>query len=280
MLGSDDLVLCAGTMMNASFQDHLAAAVAGGFQAVSLYPTEIERARSEGLRDADLRRMLADHGLALAELDPLLTWASAPLGEGASAEGSAMFQTSEDDFYTLSEALGGARSINAALFTDEVIDTERLAEAFAGLCDRAARHDLLIHLEYLPWTQIPDLPTARRIVELADRPNGGLMIDSWHHFRSQSSVESIRDTPGNRILAVQLNDAPLEPGENLIVETLHARRLPGAGDIDLAGIVAAIRDSGSQAPIGVEVFSDELAKLSPEDLGRQTGAATRAALGR
>lgn len=283
MLGADDLVLCAGTLLDASFQQHVAAAAAGGFQGISLYATEYQRARGEGLSDADLRALLDDHGLEIAELDPLMNWLpAAGLGRGATEEGNRFFGATEADFYAMGEALA-ARSINAVLFTDERVETERIAEAFAGLCDRAAERGLLIHLEYLPWTQIPDLATALAIVELAGRSNGGLMVDSWHHFRSHSDArdnEALRKTPGERILAVQLNDAPRAPAPNAIEETLHGRLLPGEGDIDLGGLLGVLKDNGCRAPIGVEVFSDAMAALSPEEVGRRTAATTRAVIAR
>lgn len=278
MLGPQDLVLCAGTVGRASFQEHLDAASAGGFQGISLYATEYQRARSGGLSDSDMRRMLDDHGLEIAELDPLLSWVpSAALGVGASEAGKGFFDAREEDFYAIAQALG-ARSINAVLFTDARIEPAVIAEDFASLCNRAAGHDLLVHLEFLPWTQIPDLASALAIVELADRPNGGVMFDSWHHFRSQSGAGDLGPAEVGRVFAVQLNDAPREPQADLIEETLHGRLLPGDGDIDLTEILAWLRGGGSQAPLGVEVFSDELAGLPAVEVGRRAGAAARSVL--
>jgi sugar phosphate isomerase/epimerase len=279
MFSSDDLTLCAGTMMNASFEDHLRAAAAGGFRRISLYPTEYDAARESGLSDADMKRRLDDHGLLVADLDPLLNWIpETSLARGASAEGSDMFGATEADFYRLAEVFG-ARSINAALFIGERLAPEVIAEAFAALCDRAAGHGLLVHLEYLPWTQIPNLKSALHIVELANRPNGGLMIDTWHHFRSSGSAADFVGVPGERILAVQLNDAPTRPdGNHIIDETLHHRRLPGDGDIELVEVVHALHATGCQAPIGVEVFSDALAQLTPDEIGRRCGDSTRGVL--
>ena len=280
MLGPRDLVLCAGTVGRASFEDHIAAAVAGGFQGISLYATEYQRARSSGLSDADMKQMLDDHGLEIGELDPLMNWVpSAALGQEATEEGTGFFGATEADFYAIAQALG-ARSINAVLFTDARIETQKIAADFAALCGRAAGHDLLVHLEFLPWTQIPDLASALAIVELADQPNGGVMFDSWHHFRSNAEAESLSKAPVKRILAVQLNDAPREPQADLIEETLHGRLLPGAGEIDLAAILAWLREGGSQVPIGVEVFSDELAELPAEEVGRRAGDAARAVIAR
>ena len=168
--------------------------------------------------------------------------------------------------------------MNVVSFTDTPLMMSAIAEAFAALCDRAAARGLLVHLEFLPWTLIPDLDAALEIVELADRPNGGVMFDTWHHFRSRTKNDRIRNVPGRRILALQMNDAPREAEENLIEETLHRRLLPGEGDIDLVEILRLIDQAGSPAPVGVEIFSDALARLPAKEVARRAGEAARAVL--
>ena len=152
-------------------------------------------------------------------------------------------------------------------------------EAFAALCTRAAEHGLLVHIEWLPWSKIPDLATALRIVQLAAQPNGGLNIDAWHLVRSGVTVDELRDVPGSLILGVQLDDGPLEPEPNLIEATLHERTLPGDGAFDLSAIVRALRHTGTTAPIGVEVFSDALHALPAAEAARAAAEATRSVLG-
>jgi sugar phosphate isomerase/epimerase len=156
----------------------------------------------------------------------------------------------------------------------------RIASYFGQLCDRAAEHGLLVHLEFLPWTQIKDLPTALEIVQMAERPNGGIMLDSWHHFRSQIGNEVLDAVPGERIAGIQLNDAPARPGPDVVMETLRHRLLPGEGDIDLVDLMQRLRKIGCSAPIGVEIFSERLAQLPAEEIARQAAASTRAVLER
>ena len=105
MPGSDHLVLCSGTLRAASLAEKCAAAMAGGFGALTLWPSDVARARSEGLGLADIKRMIADHGLVVADLDPLLRWLPGeeiPPGIDAA---------SEAEFYAIAEGIGG-RSLN------------------------------------------------------------------------------------------------------------------------------------------------------------------------
>ena len=50
------------------------AAAAAGFDGVSLYFDEYRAARADGWSDADLRALLDDHGVAVAELDGVMRW--------------------------------------------------------------------------------------------------------------------------------------------------------------------------------------------------------------
>jgi sugar phosphate isomerase/epimerase len=89
-LGPDDLVLCTGTLAAVSLEERIPAAAAAGFTGVSPFLDDVDRFRAAGGADADLRGMLADHGLAVAELDPLMSWVpGAGLAAGAAPEGEA-----------------------------------------------------------------------------------------------------------------------------------------------------------------------------------------------
>ena len=171
----------------------------------------------------------------------------------------------------------GARSLNAVDVFGGAWSLDEAATAFAGLCDRAAEHGLLVHLEFLPWSRIPDLATAWEVVRSADRPNGGLMLDAWHYFRSKPDGALLRSIPGASILGVQLCDAPAAPDPEPLHATLHERLLPGDGELDLVSLLADLRATDTTAPIGVEVFSDVLHALDPEEAGRLAGASLREA---
>jgi len=238
-----------------------------GFTALSLFIEDYEQARESGLSNADIRSLLSDNGLAVGELDPLLTWVP---GSGDGAERRGFLRYGEDDFYRVADAIE-ARSVNAVCFDAEVPSQELLVEALAGLCDRAAGHDLLVHVEFMPWSAVANAQVALEIVQRADRPNAGIMLDTWHHFRSGLANDVLREIPGDRLLAVQLNDAHAEPRGHIIHETLHDRLPFGEGAIDLPQVLRILDEIGAVAPLGVEVFCDDLAALGPEAEIRRLG---------
>ncbi|MBI2856809.1 MAG: sugar phosphate isomerase/epimerase [Chloroflexi bacterium] len=272
MLGPNELSLCCGTVLNASFQDLVQAAAAGGFKAISIWPRHYEGARAAGLTDRDMRHMLEDHGLVVSELDPLLTW----LPGVDPARLQFHYNYDEESFFRVADALG-ARSLNA-VYQGAEASVERCAEAFGRVCDRAARHGLLVSLEFLPWSSIGSVKTALAVIRLAGCSNGGIQLDTWHHFRSGGNAHDLRALPGNAIVATQFNDAGPVAAADLRWESRHGRLLPGRGAIDLVQIVRALDAIGCRVPIGVEVFSDELNDLSPAEAGRRAGDSMRAIL--
>ena len=189
-----------------------------------------------------------------------------------------IFAFGVDELFAVADAVG-ARSVNAVDIFGGTWSLDDAADAFADLCDRAAERGLLVQLEFLPWSNIPDLEAAWYVVGEAGRANGGLALDAWHYFRSGSDGPLLRTIPGDRVIGLQLCDAPAAPEPDPMRATLEARLLPGDGELALGALVSDLRAIGSVAPVGVEVFSSALDELEPEDVGRRAGAAVRRLLG-
>lgn len=280
-LGPGDLVLCSGTLpRHTPFRQRLEAAQAGGYAAISMWGRDYRAARDEGYGDADLVAMIADRGLVVAELDPAWWWTPGATDFSIPPELDPVdvFRFDEAELFRIGE-LFGARSVNAADVLGGSWSMEEGAAAFAGLCDRAAEYGLLVHLEWLAWSKVPDLSTGAEIVRTADRPNGGLNVDMWHCGRTATTVGDLLRLPGDRVLGIQVDDGPADPEDNLVEATLHHRLLPGEGDFDVVGYLGALRSVGASCPVGVEVFSDELHALGPVEAARRAADATRRVLG-
>ena len=116
------------------------------------------------------------------------------------------------------------------------------------------------------------------IARLADRDNGGVLVDTWHHFRGAADDDLIRAIPPERIVAVQFDDADAEVRGTLLEDTIHRRRLPGDGSFDLAGFVNLMDGHGVSCPWSVEILSDDLHALAPDEAAAAAASTTRAVL--
>jgi len=267
-LGAHDIVLCMASMGFRPLREFAEAAGKAGFSAISLSGGDYEAARAAGLSEADIRAMLIDNGLRVAEIDGTVDWLN-PSREvmGAGYDLSIpFFGHSERRLLEIAETVG-ARSITAVDPFMWTVPLDRMVEAFARLCDRVAECGLLVHLEFLSWGPVPNLHTAWEIVRQADRPNGGLALDVLHLMRSDSRA-LLETIPGERIFATQFCDGPAERIGDCFADVAN-RALPGEGAFDLVEIVRTLDAGGCNAPVGVEVMNPTLSALAAEEVARR-----------
>lgn len=234
---------------------------AAGFDAISIWPRD-----AQGLGTDEVRRAIHEAKLVVTDLEVMANW----LPGQADAEGmfAAMARpTTPERMLPLAHDLGAA-TVSACDLVNVPLTALELSRHFARVCDMAVDHGVRIALEFVPTGAIRDLATAMEIVERADRANGGLMVDTWHFFRSGSSLQTLAQVPGDRIFSVQLNDAAAKPEADLNLGMI-SRRLPGEGEFDLKGFMQAIAATGTIAPVGIEAFSAALDALPVGDASRQ-----------
>ena len=153
----------------------------------------------------------------------------------------------------------GARHILVAAY-DPVLD--RFSDRFAGFCEAAAPYGLTADLEFMPWTSVPDLKTANRIVEKVGKANAGVLVDALHFDRSGSLIGEIAAIPVGRLHYWQLCDGPAErptTSEEMMRAARTERMFPGEGGIDLVSLARAMP---KDIAISIEVPTVELARTA------------------
>jgi sugar phosphate isomerase/epimerase len=139
-------------------------------------------------------------------------------------------------------------------------DLERFSDRFAEYCALAARFGLTADLEFMPWTFVPDLPTASRIVEKTRSSAAGVLVDALHFDRSRSRLDDLRKLPPHRLHYWQICDAPAgRPAtmEAMIHAAREERMFPGEGGIDLVNLAKAMP---AEITVSIEVPTATLAK--------------------
>ena len=264
-----ELVLSHHCVRHASFEERAAAAAEAGYDGFGLNLRAYRQMRVDGVTDDEMAAVLERHGQRLVEVEAIAGWAGSPDARTRAAENEALVHHLADAFGVRYVQLIGPHDGGVA----------DAAAAFAGVCDRAGEHDLVVGLEFLPFTNIPDVSAALAIVEKAGRPNGGVCVDAWHFFRGNRDWGALAAVPGELVFDVQIDDGPLEPEHpDYVEDTLANRRLPGHGEFDLVGLIRALDAIGVDAPISVEVISDELDALTPTAAATQMADATRRVL--
>ena len=269
-LGPDDLILSHFSLGRfRPFEERVRAAAEAGFAAMGLYVGDYERLRAEGAKDADLRAVLGQYGMRIVEIEALRGWSAA----GAQRDA---YLKAETEVFNMSDALGPGHHVQVIGPYAGTLDDA--AEAFAGVCDRAAEHGLAAAIEFLPeMSNIPDAATAMRIVTAAGRANGGICLDCWHHFRGANDDDMLRAVPAEAIFTVQFDDGPHQRVDpDYYTDCTRHRNVPGDGEFDLAGFLRLVGEMGVRLPLSVEVMSDDLQPLPAGQVARRLAEATRA----
>ena len=227
--------------LRGTLEEKLRAAAAAGFAGVEIFENDLIGSE---LAPRDVRRMLDDLGLACMLYQPFRDFEGMP---GALRQRA--FDRAERKFDLMGE-LGTDRILVCSNCSPASLgERERIVDDFRDLGERAAKRGILVGYEALAWGRhVFDHRDVWSIVEQVDHPHIGIILDSFHSLSRKIPSESIRDIRGDKIVFVQLADAPLLDMD-LLYWSRHFRNLPGQGGLDVAGFVAEILATGYDGPL-------------------------------
>jgi len=245
-------------------------AAAFGYSELSLAPADFDAVGSDKRAAGDLRRAAEEAGVRLSVMDAVTDWYPYDRSREYRAQ-----PRGAREVFAAAEAFGCDHVCAIPVFPSD-LDIAGFAEAFAQLCDQAAEHGMVVQLEFTPLPPGRGLRYGWDVVRLADRPNGGIVFDSWHFFRSDPDFALLEGIPGQRITGVRINDGAEELRESLIKDTYFSRLNPGEGSFDLKRLIGVLDRIGGLNGLGPEVLSREQHALPPmEAVGRATEALDR-----
>jgi sugar phosphate isomerase/epimerase len=247
--------------------ERVAAVADAGFVGLGLIADDLRVIR-DSIGFAALRDMISDAGLTHVEIELIERW-WIPRGEQGHSYGvrDLLFEAAEvlsPKFIKIGSELG-----------PRTTHPESLIAPLCELADQAADLGTKVAIETMPFSIIATVPMGAEIVTAADHPAAGLLVDAWHVFRADTSLDELRAslTP-EMIFGVELNDAAAETVGTMFEDTVERRLLCGEGSFDLPALVNLLRDKGFDGPWGVEILSSSFRKLPVrEALAQAAGTA-------
>jgi 2-keto-myo-inositol isomerase len=254
-----------------SLEEDLKAAGAAGFEGVEIWAPKLDKYLESHTVD-DLRRLLEDNGLEVGALCPY-------------------------SLMCFGDDTGADRLKRAAEIAAEV-DCETLLvcpdappagmgtyDAFRQAGERAAERaeDIApfgVDLAIEPLGNHPFVPgpvEAMRILDEADHPGVGLMMDTFHYYKSGVGLADIGDIPVDLLRIVHVNDCQDLPRAEL---TDKHRLYLGEGVIPLEAMFGVLKAMRYEGFLSVEIFRDEYWARPAKEIARASKASLDSVLGR
>ena len=251
-----------------SFRDRVRIASEAGFNGIGLRAENYNDAKKAGITDEEMLAILEAYKMQVTEVEYITQW-------GCEEDRTPEQQEKEQTIFHMAH-LFGVRHINCGLL--EQLPKKQIVKALHELCDRAG--DLIIGLEFMPYSGVPDLATAWWIVRETNRDQAQLICDTWHWARANQTVEDLLEIPADKIVSIQVCDVLDTPYIKLRDESLADRVPPGKGYGDTAGFIRALKEHGVlPRVIGVEVISNRLVGQGLEYAAHTLMSATKEVLG-
>jgi sugar phosphate isomerase/epimerase len=274
----ENLVLCNAPLVGGAmeisgeqFKAIIDATADAGFTGASLWAFHHMAALADGVSSERIRGWHTDRGISVPIVESLIGWED---GDTATIEEQCgpIF-----DVATLYDA----KAVAGVALASE-INFDAAATGLSALARMAGERGLDVCIEWLPWTGLPDLASAWKLVEDAGAENLGLVVDAWHWLRQPGGPDeaTLRSIPGERIHCVQLDDTTaVGAGDDLMMESMTNRLLPGEGDVDWPVLLGILDEIGADPIWAPEVFNLQLLDEGPVAMARRIHDSTCKVLG-
>ncbi|MFM0158504.1 sugar phosphate isomerase/epimerase [Paraburkholderia sediminicola] len=238
-----------------SLQARIEAASKAGWRGIGVIHEDLVATLDKTSSDT-VKHMLEDNGIRHFELEFLVDW----YRDGPER---AVSDRARRVIFELGAKLGMKNvKVAASVLDQRSPNFVRMADEFAKLCLEAAEVGSNVSIEVMPFSIVNTLENGLAIVQEANQPNGGLLLDIWHMVRGGIDFSEIAKIPPQFIKAVELDDANSATEGSLLEDTVFRRKLCGEGDLDNPGFIEAVQNAGFNGEwYGVEIISTELRKL-------------------
>lgn len=235
--------------LSGALPDKLEAVAGAGFDGVEIFDNDLVACR---LSPEQVRERADDLGLSIDIYQPLRDIEGAPRERFADN-----LRRAEHKFRVMNRIGADLLLVCSSVAPDTIADDELAASQLRELAERAAGHGIRIAYEALAWGRhVHDYLHAWRLVRMADHPNLGTCLDSFHILSRDTDPMGIEAIPGEKIFYLQLADAP-RLAMDVLQWSRHYRCFPGQGDFDVAGLTEHVLRAGYTGPLSLEVFNDE-----------------------
>ena len=228
-----------------------------GFAGIELWINDIYDFIGRGGEVADVEKALADHGLFVPSVIAIRQW-----GDMDGWEYQLVLDEARRRF-ALGARLGAKYIVATPPLEQEGQD--HLPSRYKDLLNIGREEGILPTFEYISFFKsVHKLRDAWRIVQETDDPDATLILDAFHNWNSDSTLDDLRQIPAERISHYHIDDA--HPDKPALTQKDPDRVMIGEGQIDLVAEIAVLREIGYEGTVSLELFNEELWAKDPSEV--------------
>ncbi|HYI91517.1 MAG TPA: sugar phosphate isomerase/epimerase [Beijerinckiaceae bacterium] len=260
------LALHTWTLDTTPLEGALAAARAGGFDAVELRRTDFDRCFERGLSNGAVLDLIRAAGMPVSTLGVEYGWLFARGDE--SRRLYAVFRDSCANAVALGCTMMMSAPGQVAGALSEAVANLRVASDIVGehglrlAIEFNSQHDVINHVDVL-----------HELIDKADRSNCGLLLDAYHLHRSGSAGRGFVEVPGDKIFAFQYSDVAETPVTGVRRPT--DRLPPGHGRVEWTAVFQLLAEKGYAGHLSYEAPNPALWERPPDEVAREAVVATK-----
>ena len=202
--------------------ERVAAVADAGFCGMGLVADDL-RAIRDSIGFAGLRDLVADVGLTHIEIELIERWWIPRGHPGHTYDVRDLLFESADVLKPAFVKIGSELGPRTPRPQD-------LVDPLRELGDLAVVHGTRIAIETMPFSILDTVPFGAGLIRAAGHPAVGLLVDAWHVFRADTSLDELRRTlTPEMVFGVELDDAASTVVGTLFEDTVDNRLLCGEG---------------------------------------------------
>jgi len=249
-------------------------AAKAGYGAIEPWVGSVRRFQQGGGSLNDLRKKIADLGLAVPSAIGFCRWIAADATQRQKA-----LEQGKADMELLLQ-IGGTGIAAPPAGARRPLDLLAAAERYGALLDVGKEIGIVPQLELWGPSALHRIGQAVLIAIESGRPNARLLLDIYHIYKGGSSFAGLAMLGPKAMNVFHVNDYPADPPRETIRDS-H-RVFPGDGVAPTKSILRTLRDIGFRGWLSLELFNNEYYKRPAAEVAK-TGlekmkAAVRAAL--
>jgi len=232
----------------------IALATEAGYDGIELWINDIYEHIGRGGEVGEVERALADHGLIVPSVIAIRQWGDMDGWE---------YQLVKDEAkrrFALGARLGAPYIVATPPL--ELARQDHLPGRYRDLLEIGREEGIRPTFEYISFFKsVSNLGDAWRIVQETDDADSSIILDAFHNWNSNSTIEDLAAIPLEKISHYHIDDA--DASIPATEQKDPDRVMIGEGQIDLAAEIAVLKEKGYDRTMSLELFNAELWERSP-----------------